>query len=93
MNTSYRDFLTQEIYVLTLSNQNVGEALGSPDNDIVTSKTIVDDVRVGIETVYKCVDKGIIPVFRINARYHRFSRREVRQDVARYRIKEEEEAP
>ena len=78
--------------MLTLPNQNVGEALNSPDDDIVTSKIIAGDYRVDVETVYKWAQKGIIPVFRINKRLLRFSRQEVRQAIAKYRVKEQEMA-
>jgi predicted site-specific integrase-resolvase len=79
--------------VLTLPNQNISEALISLDDDIVTSKTIADDYCVDVETVYRWIRQGIIPVFRINTRCLRFSRREVGQAIARYRVKELEVEP
>ena len=79
--------------MLAVPKQHVGGALSSLDDDIVTSKTIAGDYRVDVATVYKWIHKGIVPVFRINARCLRFSRREVREAIAKYRVKEQEVAP
>jgi predicted site-specific integrase-resolvase len=74
--------------MLTEQSQNVGEPF-SPNDDIVTAKAIARDYRVYPFTVYKWVHRGIIPVFRINSRCLRFSRREVRAAIAKYRIREQ----
>jgi hypothetical protein len=80
--------------MLTLQNQNLNElALVPEDNDIVSAKIVANDLKIRLETVYRWADRGILPVYRINIRCLRFSRREVREAIARYRVKKREVAP
>jgi hypothetical protein len=76
----------------TQQNQNVGKSFSLPEDDIVTADILAGDLRTDITTVYKWAHRKIIPYFRINARCFRFSRREVRQALAKYRVKEQEPA-
>jgi hypothetical protein len=76
----------------TLPNQGFGESFASPEDDIVTADILAGDLRTDVTTVYKWAHRKIIPYFRINARCFRFSRREVREALARYRVKELEPA-
>jgi excisionase family DNA binding protein len=62
------------------------------NDDIVTAKILAKDLHADDLTIYKWVRERKIPFYRLNSRCLRFSRREVREALARYRVQEQEAA-
>ena len=71
-----------------LQQKTIGKPLPLPD--LVSAEELAKEYEVVVPTVYKWVNKRLIPVWKINARLFRFDRKEVREALRRNHISAKE---
>ncbi|MGA8659545.1 MAG: helix-turn-helix domain-containing protein [Chthoniobacterales bacterium] len=68
-------------------------AKGSPLPDLVSAEQLAKEYEVVVPTIYKWVNRRLIPVWKINSRLFRFDREEVREALRHNRIPAKEVRP
>jgi excisionase family DNA binding protein len=67
-----------------LQKKDIGKS--SPLPDLVSAEELAKEYEVVVPTVYKWVNKRLIPVWKINSRLFRFDRQEVREALRRSHV-------